>query len=701
MSAEAIARVGSSRLRHAAEISGLAYSPDGKTIASIDRDGVLCLWDSDSGKLRNRFTAKAHHPDALAYRHKGAELAVFGMDSCRRFDARTGKEVASFKVTMGNIAPRGWFGPNAVTLAVGGSNDLRLYDVDTGKELFEWRLKGSLVTGAAFSADGKMVGATSNDDKTIEFFDTMTGKALFELQEFTVPGLLAFSPDGGRLLVGAYSGDISQWNVATGELLPASATPPFWSVEFRDNGRWLLMGGDSFELWDWKTGKRVLRYADYDCEYRSQASMSTDGKWLAHPRAGGAIDLIDFKGQQKKQLAGHEMRCSLVRFSPDGSTLFSAGKDKAVRVWDLEKDKQRFELMGHADVPDTLVASPDGRWLLSYTRLWFKRKDAAFRVWDLKSGMLLHKVTTEDWAFQSFAFSPDGRRLAVGGGVGKTDFINDPGMVVLFDVESMQKRIELRGHERPVGVLAFSPDGRCLVTADEDWRKKIPFRYWELATGQERHRFLGHSGHVKALAFSPDGALIAAASPDAPAILWDVYGVHSKNHEAAKPWPPEDKKKLWEALGDGDAARGFQTIRQLVRNADQAVALLREHLRPVAAVDEKLVRQQLRELDSENFNVRNAAFLELKKVAGQVEALLEEEHKQNTSLETRRRLESLLAEARAPTPNRLRFLRGVEILELIGGDAATHILDTLANGAPAAGDTQEAMDARDRIRKRK
>jgi hypothetical protein len=323
-------------------------------------------------------------------------------------------------------------------------------------------------------------------------------------------------------------------------------------------------------------------------------------------------------------------------------------------------------------------------------------------LWDVKANLLVHKLSCPNQYFTTFAFSPDSRLVAAGGGewegTGEFD-VNTPGHIVLFDVASGERVADIAGHPRPVGEVVFSPDGRCLAARNWDWKKEVAFRYWELATKQERHRFDGHTGEVHALAFSPGGALLAAASPEAPAYVWDIYG-------KSLPMPPfaanvDERQRLWQDLGSPDAKVGFQAVRRLIGHPDPAVALLRERMKPAVPVELKRVKQWLQELSSDDFELRQAAATELEKLGDRIEAALKAVVTSGLAIEPKRRIQTLIEKLDAPIPERLARARALEALEQIATPEAVRLLETLAAGEAGARLTREAAAVLDRIRNRR
>jgi hypothetical protein len=286
------------------------------------------------------------------------------------------------------------------------------------------------------------------------------------------------------------------------------------------------------------------------------------------------------------------------------------------------------------------------------------------------------------------AFSPAGTQLALGG-----DKRNAHNEVRLVDVRTGVEVKTLLGHKGQINEIAYAPDGRTLVTTSQD----RTLRLWELATGQERHRFEGHVAAADSPTFTADGALLAVSSLDAPLYVWDVYGKHGKL--SAEKWSAADQDQLWQALGGPDAKAAFQAIRRLVRSPGPAVAMMGTHLKAAQAVDPKRLNQLLSELDSDDFDTRQAAAVALEKLDDAIDGWLKEALASKLSLEGKRRVEALLARFDTPSPQRLARWRSLEALEQIDTTEAQALLQTLAKGAAAARQTREAQESLHRLQK--
>jgi sugar lactone lactonase YvrE len=286
---------------HKGMVYGVAFSPDGQTLASCGEDRTVRLWNPATGAKQRKLTGHAAWVNGVAFSPDGRTLASGGSDKVRLWDPATGAEQRSLgRDTVGGGVNSVAFSPDGRTLASSGGYQVRLWDPATGAEqrrlagLRPWYL-GSCPSRVAFSPDGRTLAISSDRDKMVRLLDPATGDCLRTLTGHTsgVNGV-AFSPDSRTLASGGKDKTVRVWDPATGDCLCTLAdVGRVNGVAFSPDGRTLAScSNDNVRLWDLATG---------DC---------------------------------LRTLTGHTGRVSGVAFSPDGRTLASYGEDKTIRLWD-------------------------------------------------------------------------------------------------------------------------------------------------------------------------------------------------------------------------------------------------------------------------------------------------------------------------------------------------------------------------------
>jgi hypothetical protein len=257
--------------------------------------------------------------------------------------------------------------------------------------------------------------------------------------------------------------------------------------------------------------------------------------------------------------------------------------------------------------------------------------------------------------------------------------------------------------------LAVSPNGKTLaVVGHSTWNDTGPGKYgvrtggawitlWDLVTGQQLHKLYG--GRVTALAFSPDGSLLASVGSDTTAMIWDLSDILPNRRGKDVKLAPKELAEAWSDLGSTDAARAYAAMGKLVLARGQAVALFRQHLKPIPACDERRLAQLVMDLENSRFTVRETAMRELRELGELAVPALRQRRSEKPSLESERRIDALLQaqDQRLRSSDFLQRFRAVEVLEWIGTVEARGLLALLAEGAPQAGRTVDARAALERL----
>lgn len=329
---------------HTDWLASLAFSPDGKHLASTSLDGTIRIWSLTPGEE----TVAVSGPGAgygvrVAYNPNGQEFATNGGDGTATiWDAKTGEPrltLDGHDMEVMNVA----FSPDGTRFATGSLDATAIiWDTATGKKLLTLSGHEDGVRDLTFSSDGTLI-ATGSFDLTARVWDAATGKQLqiFADYEGIVPGV-AFSPDGTRLATSSTDGTAKIWDVRTGKLsLSFAGGGP--DIAYSPDGRKIatISGDATAKIWDADTGKELLTLTGHSSELRPVA-FSPDGNFLATGSGDNTAKIWDLEtGQELLTLPGSEGGVYGVAFSPSdgGFHLVVASNDGVVRIFLLQIDE--------------------------------------------------------------------------------------------------------------------------------------------------------------------------------------------------------------------------------------------------------------------------------------------------------------------------------------------------------------------------
>jgi WD40 repeat protein len=496
------------RLMHQGEVHAVAFSPDGKLLATASEDNTARIFEVRTGHE----LARLSHEDRVLAVTFSPDGKLFATSPARRearvFDTRTMHEVARAQHSDpgGVIA----FSPDSRMLATGSYNEARVLEVRTGREVVVLAHKGPLGS-IAFSPDGALL-ATGSWGETARVFDARTWLELARLTHTDSVSAISFSPDGtlvatgsgdfgpdGTRLLAEGSGAAGVFEARTGrEVARLTHGGRVDAVAFSHDGRLLATGssdntGRVFETHSWEELSQLPHQSTVNA-----VAFSPDDTLLVTGSDDRATRLFDvLSGREVVRLA-HQGRVNAVAFSPDGKAVASGSDDKTARLFEAQ-DERRLPRSAYRSFVSAITFSSDG------TMAAVGSVDHTARVFDIRPGLELRSF--QHWGTVSaIAFSSDGALLATGA----------EDVARVFDLQT-GRELAIFGYPKSVNAVAFNPSGTLLATGSGDKLARV----FELRT-KRTIAHLAHQGAARAVAFSPDGKLLATASDDKTARVFET-----------------------------------------------------------------------------------------------------------------------------------------------------------------------------------
>jgi WD40 repeat protein len=518
----AIARLGTMRLRHRNEVRCVAWSPDGKFLASGSwHDGVR-LWNGSTGQLVRELSVGGNSTHGVAFSPDGGKLA-----------------------------------------AVGDEGMVWQWDVNTGKKLFEKNAHKGRVHSIAYSSDGRSF-ASAGEDGRVCVCDSESGTERWafaaEGNNFHHP--VAISPDN-RLLASAPGGKIFLWDLKSGRRLRIIDTGPrreTISLGFLDKET-LVTAGSRYQvekvrdkqvtryvgetqIWNARTGTLVRELKAEGNDGPGNMALSPDGKVIAisHRSRLRLWSLAD--GKPIREITGFTNKrgddSQGLAFSPDGKRLAGKIGDISVRCWEVATGRPTLEYSdAHTHWMCTTAFTTDGHQVVTGSF------DGTVRLWDARKAQLIRShvvVTGEDWPRELqtvllVSTSPDGKIVGAATEANSARALSAdvPGTkcLVKFWDEASGKELSAFSFSDRVTALAFSGDAKIVAAAT--WAMPDPFfgrkargmvdfaiHLCNPRTGRVEKKLLGHKGAIHALVFPPRQKKLISIAEDGTVRFWDL-----------------------------------------------------------------------------------------------------------------------------------------------------------------------------------
>jgi WD40 repeat protein len=499
------------RFPHASPLWGARFSPDGQRLVTAAGDGTARVWGIKTGLLElvlKQHTNVVHFTD---FSHDGKLIVTTSHDgTAQLWDAGNGQAVGA------PLKHDGWvtyaaFSPDDRELVTAClDRKARVWDTATGRRLLPDLDHPDGVQSAEFSPDGRLILTASVDGRARLWLAenrqlAISNPVLRHLSRLT---RATFSPDGHRILTTCADGSARVWDLAGSSVMPIAAPHSFSA----DWSRFVTLSTHGVEVRDAASSQAICAPLVPKHELR-RAALGPNGRFLLTLSAlapEGTNHLVQVWDLATGRPVGPGLCFSN---APAGVALAEKGdrvvvfRGDRVQTWDVRTGLPLSPLLWLKEPVSQSFFSHDGDRVatLSGREVW---------VWEARNGHAPFEPSMHSLPVQDAQFSPNDRYLAVG----CSDNLRSACYAQVYNAADGHPTGARLNHGAGVLSVAFSPDGRRIVTASADFTAIV----WDSATGRQLAPALKHENQVRSAAFSPDGRWIVTASADKTARVWEA-----------------------------------------------------------------------------------------------------------------------------------------------------------------------------------
>ena len=504
-------------------VPSVSWSSDSKQLATgFFESGKICIWNIETGKELTSIATGSQRMSQVAWSPDGRSLASTDNGKYLKvWDANSGEQLFEIKnQTISDQPVDTWtlcWSPDASRIATGSTDGvIRIWDIAKKREIATLKSNGGVVVCVSWHAHLPRL-VSGHQDHLVRVWNLTNSKLEREFRGHAAQvRRVAYNPKGTELATAGYDGSLRIWEMDEDDQNQFLSTPEHvHSIDWSSDGQLLASGGNGVNafVWDTKSGDRV----EVPLHIKGNLPLaavrwSPDGNLLAASKVMSedtrAIQIWNKTTGEVRELEGRDGFVNRLSWNVDGTRLAAGGTIGEIAIWDTDKLGSLESVDAHQGNIQQVQWNPSGTLLASggddgYVKVWNTNPLTLVWQWKRPSGLV-----------NSLGWSPSGTEIAA---------VGDDGLVTLLDAETGSGILEFGEPTEGNECVDWSPDGDQIVTGSVYGILRI----WDVSTGKMTTSLKSQIQNCREVCWHPDGKKIASCGTfpqgnDGIIQIWDA-----------------------------------------------------------------------------------------------------------------------------------------------------------------------------------